>query len=210
MLLGGIIYRMSPLRALVCAVVTVTLVWAAGCSDKAPEDPGLVTDDLGLGLTLGMDVTAAREAAGRGGSNTRIEVLTRDALNRQNPYADGAGVEALVLAVYIPYPDSGEPLPGVAYQQITEIRCYLPGAADTAIELLGEPVSILTPESLVVLLGAAADRSTDASGDTHLTFRFAVPKDESPTGSSSRVELVTSHSPDGGCWALRLALTPAE
>lgn len=201
---------MNPRRALTCVVITALLVGTPGCGDKAPEDPGLLADDLGLGLTLGMDVAAAREAAGRGGSNTRIEVLTRDALSRQNPYADGATMEALVLAVYIPYPDSGVPLAGVAYQQITEIRCYLPGAADTAVELLGEPVSILTPESLVAVLGEAADRSTDSSGDTHLTFRFAVPRDASPTGSSSLVELVTSHAPDGSCWALRLALMPAE
>ncbi|GEM_PF-2592795 len=201
---------MTPLRALVCALAAVTLVWIAGCGEQPPEDPGLIADDLGVGLTLGMDVAAAREAAGRGASNTSVEVLTRDELNRRQPYAGQANIEALVLAVYIPYPDSGQPLPGMAYKQITEIRCYLPGAADTAVELLGEPISIVTPESLVAALGEAADRVTDSSGDTHLTFRFAVPEDLSPTAARAMVELVTSHAPDGRCWALRLALTLAE
>jgi len=194
-------------RILSAITLSLVLVSLAACPqrDKHPADPGLQSDDLGIGLSLGMDVSEARDKSPAG---VTVWVITKEELGRQNnPFAESSGGD-VVIALYTEAPaDVAAFAPGAVYNTVTELRCYLGPPDNTRIKLQGKPAFELNPEDVTAMLGEPVGRTTDSNGATHLVYRFAPPDDADASDVSGYgAELVSSHGADGACFALSLKL----
>jgi hypothetical protein len=193
-------------RIIFAITLSLALVALTACPqrDKHPADPGMQNDDLGIGISLGMDVSAARDKSPAG---VTVWVITKEELGQRNPYAESSSGD-VVIALYTAAPaDVAAFAPGISYNTVTELRCYLGPPDNTRIKLQGKLAFELTPEKVTAMLGEPAGRTTDSNGATHLVYRFAPPDDAGASGASGYgAELVSSHGADGACFALSLKL----
>lgn len=176
--------------------------------DANPADPGLLRDDLGIGLSLGMDVSAARD---KSPADVTVWVITREEMGRQNPYAESSGGD-VVIALFTQAPeDVAAFAPGAVYNTVTELRCYLGPPDNTRVKLQGQPAFELTPENVAAMLGEPVSRTTDSNGATHLLYQFAPADEDGTRGTPDYgVEVVTSHGASGACYALSLKLKDVQ
>ncbi len=191
-------------------MLALVLVSLAACPqrDKHPADPGLLADDLGIGLSLGMDVSEARDKSPAG---VTVWVITREELGQRNPYAASSSGD-VVIALYTEAPaDVAAFAPGVSYNTVTELRCYLGPPDSSRVKLQGKPAFELMPDNVIAMLGEPVSRNTDSNGATHLLYRFAPPDDAGTSGASGYgAELVSSHGANGACYALSLKLKDVQ
>jgi hypothetical protein len=178
-----------------------------------PDDPGLMTDDLGLGLTLGLDESAARSRAGELRSKVEVQVTTREELNRQSPYTQTSPGQALIIALYPSTEDEDPATSGPGGSGcIDEFRCYLPESGETPIRLLGRPAMNLSPDSVRSAFGTPYDETNSPDGKLHLTYyyRFSADNSERPADTANwAVKLVISFTPLGRCCAFALSTSEA-
>jgi hypothetical protein len=187
--------------------VALSLLVSCPAKGKLPEDPGLASDGLGIGLRLGMTAEEARSAADEAQGKTEIWVITREELNQRSPYAERPQDKDLLVALYTPFPlEAPSREDATAYDRIAEIRCYLADPRLSHVTLLRSPVAKLTPEGAVELLGTPAGELVDSDGSTHLSFEFALPLGASENGHWKSVQLTTSHGPEDTCFALKMVL----
>jgi hypothetical protein len=158
---------------------------------------------LGIGISLGMAADSA--------SSTKAEVwvLTREELNTRSPYAERPQDKDLVAALYYDYGAApAAAVTGLGVGQVNELRCYLAGAADSSLLLLGEKAATLKPEDVERLCGEPFERTQEVDGTTHLRFLFSLSDKEQ--ARQNQIELVTSHGLNGDCFAFSIALVPKE
>jgi len=183
------------------------LVLLGTCSAKPPPDPGLGSEDLGIGISLGLEPAAAKEAAPGAGKKAELWVLTPEELNKRNPYANRTEGQDLVVALYLPYITPGStPDDPVGSGRIKELRCYLAQPAKSKLTLLGKPAATLSQEDLTTLFGPPLETNISPDGDTHLSYRYS-PSRTSSLGPNV-IKLVVSFHGDGSCYAFSISLQP--
>jgi hypothetical protein len=187
---------------------SVLLAWtAASCAAKLPPDPGLATEDLGIGIRLGMEPADAKSAAELAPDKVEVWVITREELNTRNPYADRPADRDLVVALYV--------LPGtmgytsddpVAAGKISELRCYLTDPADSQLTLLGHAAAALGQNDVIELCGPSEETAPSSDGNTHLRYEFQP--DDSALLGKYNLDFVASLNPADNCFAFAIALEP--
>ena len=187
----------AVLRGPAICLLLIGALSLQSCKPKFPADPGLLTDDLGTGVKLGISEQAARDVAARGAAGLTLWVLTPDELNERDPYNERPQGTDLAIALYSPQLQSGGA--HSAGPAVYELRCYLAPPPGGAVRLLGKPAAQLTSQDIIDLLGQPADRTEGNDGRTYLTYYF------SGGGSPSGGRLVTSHEVSGYCFAMLLS-----
>ncbi|MCC7477839.1 hypothetical protein IT575_05215 [bacterium] len=182
------------------AVLAVWLCQACG-NPPLPDGAWLASEDLGLGITLLSDQSAARSASGPANVRTRLEFSTPEALLNRKPYEERPDNKDLVICVYseeVPAPDEKDVPPAGA---IFELKCYLAPPELSALTLKGQKLADLDPDEMVALLGEPfTPMQASPDGQWHLSWYFAA---EKKPGRAYRV--TSSHAIDGHCFALELA-----
>jgi hypothetical protein len=189
-------------------LLTLLLAWTtASCSAKLPPDPGLATEDLGIGIRLGMEPADAKSTAELAPDKVEVWVITREELNTRNPYADRPAGQDLVVALYVlPGTMGYAPDDPVAAGKISELRCYLTDPADSQLTLLGQPAASLGKNDVIALCGPSEETAPSSDGNTHLRYEFQ-PDDSAQLGKNS-LEFVASLNPADNCFAFSIALEP--
>jgi hypothetical protein len=183
-------------------VLSLTACALLGCKPSLSKDPGLLQDDLGTGVHLGMSVSAAKSQASAAPKGLLIRAIQREELPSRSPYAERPPDSDLVLALYTAFPQEGPVDNGVtSYDTIEELLCYLAPPNNSVITLLGRPAAQYTADDVVALLGQPVDRAETAEGHVHLTYIFSVAEVK-----GKALRLVTSHHIHGDCFAVKLAL----
>jgi hypothetical protein len=178
-----------------CAVAVLVLLACGACHSKPqlPADPGLARDSFGVGATLGMDYAAAQSAVA---AEPGIEfwLLTREELSDRSPYTERPAGKDLAVVIYDGAPGSGA-------GTVRELRFYLAEPDNSRVRLLGKNAAPLKPADIIAWLGEPLNTSTASDGRTHLTYYFA-PAQKGDVG----IKLITSHEPDGRCFAFAVSL----
>jgi hypothetical protein len=185
----------AVLRGPAICLLLISTLSLQSCKPKFPADPGLLTDNLGTGVKLGISEQAARDVAARGAAGLTLWVLTPDELNERDPYNERP--QGTDLALYSPELKAGGA--HSAGPAVYELRCYLAPPPGGAVRLLGKPAAQLTSQIIIDSLGQPADKTEGNDGRTYLTYYFL--------GNRGRggVRLVTSHETDGHCFAVLLS-----
>ena len=181
------------------------LLCCTACRKSAPlpAQPQLVNDDLGIGLHLLMDRTAAQDLAGSRDS-LEISVISTDEKQQIGGYDPNLDSDE-VVAIYfdaIPGVDDDSALAG----RISEIRCFLNSGISSKLRLLGAPIASQGADDIEQLLGPADSRSEPGDGQIHLSYLF----DPQVPDQKLQLRLVTSHHLDHSCYAFSLSLTEPE
>lgn len=185
------------------------LLASSSCTRPSkPADPGLAADQLGTGIILGMDAAEARSAA-VSKVGLKVLVLTRDELVNRAPFSDKPAEGDLVFALYNELqPDGSTAAGGIINGRINELRCFLGSTADSQVTVLGHPVAGLSPAGMEQIFGHADELVVSSDGNTHLRYEFAFEEGGDKDLSGLAIRLVTSHNPDGNCFAMLLSLMP--
>jgi hypothetical protein len=174
----------------------VILVLLAGCNGrtKLPSDPGLLTEDFGAGISIGMsrsEAVSKQQAAGP----LKIEVIAPESLQTRNPYTE-AGTDSELLLVVVP--SDGE-----LRDTVSRVMCYSAGSVAN-LRFRGERLAFYAPDDIERIFGVPASRNQSSDSATHLVYYFAHPEDD-----LMRLKLTTSHNVQGQCFALELQLEAA-
>src|SRR5512147_27651 len=86
--------RLSAWAALLAACFTA-------CSPKAPPDPGLVGEDFGTGVRLGMSSADAQATGEKSAEWLMVDVLSHDDYASRSAYAERPQDKDLLLAVFV-------------------------------------------------------------------------------------------------------------
>jgi hypothetical protein len=191
--------RARLLSIAACTVATVLVLCACSTKPKLPLDPGLSTDDFGVGISIGMDYSAAQAVASKLNDSRICWVLTRDEFADRSPYTERPPEQDLVVAMYAADDagSGGEAASGA----VSELRFFLAAPGVSQVRLLGKDAAPLTPGDVIAWLGPPANQTDANDGKTHLTYYFA-PQEKNKPG----LKLVTSHDLDGHCFAFAVSL----
>jgi hypothetical protein len=195
-----------PRFILPIGLIISQLIWTAtSCSTGLPPDPGLATDDLGIGIQLGMEPADVKAAPVP--DNVEVWTITRAELNTRNPYEERPAGKDLVVALYVPAGTAGyAPDDPIAAGKISDLRCYLTAPADSRLTLLGQSASVLTKDRIIALCGTPEQITPSSDGNTHLRYVFQ-PERSAQLGDYN-IELVSSFNLADNCFAFSIALKP--
>jgi hypothetical protein len=178
-----------------CFAVAFALLVAGGCqrNPKLPADPGLASDSFGVGVSLGMDYATAQAAITAAGDSVEFWLLTREELSNRSPYTERPAGKDLAVVIHDGDADG-------TGGTVRELRFYLAEAEQSHVRLLGKNAVPLTPADITAWLGEPVNTTVAGDGRTHLTYYFA-PQHKHKLG----FKLVTSHEPDGHCFAFAVS-----
>lgn len=204
------------LKLLMPGLLLLLSLLLSGCDTTSrlqlDADPGLLQDDLGIGIKLGQPASEARKLSEAGKSATVIEVLTQEELNQRNPYAEHDPQQDLILAVYEADPGDGSQSSScLNYDSICRISSYLANPVKSQLTLLGKPVARLNAMQAEELLGEPYERRPANDGQMHLYYYYALPTDNQELHEPRKwaLNLVLSFTPDGACYAIALSIETA-
>jgi hypothetical protein len=186
------------MRAAYCTVVTVLVLCGCTSKPKLPPDPGLSTDDFGVGISIGMDYSAAQVVADQPSDSRIFWMLTRDEFTERSPYTERPPEQDLVVVLHAANDPNNSADPSST--TVSELRFFLAAPGVSQVRLLRQDAARLTPGALTALLGPPANQTNGNDGKTHLTYYFAPPTDGKPG-----LKLVTSHDLDGHCFAFAVS-----
>ena len=186
------------MRATASTVVTVLALCACQNEPKLPLDPGLSADDFGVGIRIGMDYSAAQEAANQPSDSSIFWMLTRDEFANRSPYTERPPEQDLVVALHAA--DDPDNSADKSSTTVSELRFFLAAPGVSQVRLLGKNAASLTPSDIAAWLGPPANQTNANDGKTHLTYYFAPQQKDQPG-----IKLVTSHDLDGHCFAFAVS-----
>ncbi len=180
----------------------VLLLLLTGCPGRTPlpQDPGMLYEDFGLGIALGMPVEDAVSNS-KATSNCEIEVVSRDEMSRRAPYDSAVNSRDKVLVIHQQVIDMDEAAGSFTGDIVSEVRCYLADPVLSVVELAGQPAAKLTEAGAKQAFGEPVQVTATGDNEVHYTYYFALP--DQP---AQMLELVLSFHNSGYCFALALAL----
>jgi hypothetical protein len=187
------------------AVLLAALSVCPGCprAPKLPPDPGLLTEDFGLDLTLGMDIETAKQAAGKH-KDCEVKVVTREEMNQQEPYDTEQNPQDLILVICSePFTSEGSAPAAAGTETVSDIRCYLGEADKSVVTIGGELAAQLTEATAIERYGEPEQRTATGDAEVHLLYYYEVPGEP-----GTMLQLVLSFNEGSRCFALETAKQP--
>jgi hypothetical protein len=183
----------------VCTALLLMLL-AFACGEKLPADPGLLAEDLGIGLTLGMTAEQARDISPP--QDVSLLVLTGEEFAGHNPYDEREAGAELVAAIHSISTEQLGRNGAFVTDPVVSIKGFLAAEGPSRLSLFGENMADVTPVRLVALLGEPASSTSSSDGSTHLGYTFS-----SRELRQRNITAMFSFDPGGRCYALEISLT---